>query len=44
MKFEAAYRELELRFGQKVKEDNNQHGVKSIFLPNVTPLALVDFF
>ena len=41
--FESAYRDLELRFEKMVDRDNRLHGVKSVFLPNVAPLAPVDF-
>ena len=41
--FESAYRDLELRFEKMVERDNRVHGAKSVFLPNVAPLAPVDF-
>ena len=41
--FESAYRKLKLRFEKMVERDNRLHGAKSVFLPNVAPLAPVDF-
>ena len=41
--FESAYRELKLRFKEEVKRDNEVDSANSLFLPNVVPLAPVDF-
>ena len=41
--FESAYRQLELRFEHMVQKDNEVYDAGSLYLPNVAPLAPVDF-
>ena len=43
MTFQAAYQNLEEQFKRMVKEENERHDAKSVFLPNVAPLGPVDF-
>ena len=40
---ESAYGKLKLQFEEMVECDNRAHCAKSVFLPNVVPLAPVDF-
>ena len=43
MTFEEAYRELEKEFAERVEQDNERWNLQSIFLPNITPKAPVDY-
>ena len=43
MTFLQEYRDLEIKFQERVKKDNKCYGLESYYLPNLTPQGPVDF-